>query len=99
MQGAFCLSRISIVREHGTSRARARTAVERVAAEIKAKHEMTCQWDGDRLEFHRLGARGVLEISDETVSIDVHLAMLLAPMRHRIQAAMERELDRAIEAG
>lgn len=80
------------------SRTEARSAVERVAAEIKAKHEMTCQWDGDCLKFHRLGARGELLIDDEQVSIDVHLAMLLAPMRHRIQAAMERQLDRAIGA-
>lgn len=81
------------------SQADARKAVERVAADIKAKHEMTCQWAGNTLEFHRLGARGELVIDDENVSIDVHLAMLLAPMRHRIQNAMERQLDRAIGTG
>jgi putative polyhydroxyalkanoate system protein len=92
------MASINIVRSHKLGRAKARTAVDRMAADISKKLQATTAWQGDSLEFSRSGARGRIDVEEDKVRVNVDLGMMLSPMRGMIEQQINSYLDEHFQA-
>jgi putative polyhydroxyalkanoate system protein len=84
---------IDIRRPHQLSITEARAVVERVAARMQEKFDMTGQWQGDTLGFSRPGLSGSIAVEADAVQVKAQLGMLMAPLKGMIEQEIRRKLD------
>lgn len=85
---------IRIQRDHQLSHEQARARVERLAGLLQSELDASCHWDRDVLRFSRSGASGHVALAPERIEVEVKLGMLLAPLRGRVEQAIEEHLDK-----
>jgi len=90
------MSTIRIRRQHALGRATARQRVEALAQTLHEKLDADYNWQGDRLLFKRSGASGAIDVSDDSIDVQVDLKLLLRPMKGSIQQTIEEYLDREL---
>jgi len=90
------MATIEIKQAHQLGGAAARSAVETVAAKLRADLNASYQWQGDRLAFECPGAKGSIDVCDDAVQVSVDLGWLLKPMRGRIEASIRQYLDEGL---
>lgn len=79
------MSTIHMVRNHNMGKEGARKAVQDIAAQIKSNLDVSYRWDGDMLKFSRPGADGTIEVTDETVTIDIDLGIMYGAFKGPIE--------------
>ena len=84
---------IDIRRPHQLSITEARAVVERVAARMQEKFDMTGQWQGDTLGFSRPGLSGSIAVEADAVQVKAQLGMLMAPLKGMTEQEIRRKLD------
>ena len=84
---------IDIRRPHQLSIADARAVVDRVAARMQEKFDMTGQWQGDTLNFSRSGLSGSIAVEADAIQVRAQLGMLMAPLKGMIEQEIRRKLD------
>jgi len=84
---------VEITRSHHLDKATARRMVKDVAAPLTDQLGLRCRWEGDRLTFERLGAKGFIEIADQQVRIVVNKSPLLPVSEAQIREQIEATLD------
>lgn len=84
---------IDIKRKHTRSLPEARKAVERVAEHIAEKFSVECEWDGNTLNFSRMGVDGHIAVTAKQVHVTANLNFLLAYLRESIEAKIHDYLD------
>lgn len=88
------MARILVKREHRKSLAESRKAVERVAKKLDEKFEVTHEWDGDTLLFHRMGVKGTITLEPGVVEVVAELGFLFGALRNTVENEIERYLDK-----
>jgi putative polyhydroxyalkanoate system protein len=86
----------TVVREHGQEAEQVRSAVEALAAELRREYGGDYAWQGDALRFAGRGVAGAIRVEPERVTVEVELALLLRPLRGRIEDEVRQRLDRAL---
>ena len=84
---------IDIKRKHSRPLPEARKSVERVAAHIAEKFNVECEWDGNTLNFSRIGVDGHIAVTAKQVHVTAHLNFLLGYLRESIEAKIHQYLD------
>lgn len=84
---------ITIRRSHSMSLKKARSAAEKIAAQLDDEFDLAYEWSGDTLEFKRAGVSGELVVEKKEVHIRVRLGFLLFALRPRIEAEIHRYFD------
>lgn len=87
------MARIHIEREHGLGLAEARRQIDQVAETLRNQLQARFHWEGDRLEFERSGAHGVIEVAEDRVTLDIRLGLLLRPLKGTIERTITEQLD------
>ena len=85
---------ISITRAHTLSKKKARDAAERIARDLEQRFDLAYAWEGDHLVFERPGVTGRIEVTKDSVTLDVRLGLLLTPLRHSIEREIHVQLDK-----
>ena len=88
------MARILVKREHSKNLADSRKAVERVARKMAEKFDVTYEWDGDTLSFHRMGVKGTIALLPGEVEVAAELGFLFGALRHSVDNEIERYLDK-----
>ena len=83
---------IDIRHNHSMPRAKARKAVEEVAAKLAERFEMDYAWDGDTLNFNRSGVDGHIKLGPQQLHVTATLGFLLSMMKDPIEAEIKRVL-------
>lgn len=87
------MSEIRVCRFHGTTLKKARKGAERIAEELGEEFGLDHEWDGDTLNFQRMGVSGHIGVGKKEVEIYVKLGLLLSALRPRIEAEINRFCD------
>ena len=87
------MSEITISRPHYTTLKRARKGAERIAEELGEEFGIDHAWEGNTLNFQRMGVEGRIEVSKKEVDIYVKLGFLLIALRPRIENEINRFCD------
>lgn len=88
------MARILVKREHRKSLVDSRKAVERVAGKLAEKFDVTYEWDGDTLLFHRMGVKGTIALQKGLVEVEAELGFLFGALRTTVENEIERYLDK-----
>ncbi|MBL8422417.1 MAG: polyhydroxyalkanoic acid system family protein [Candidatus Accumulibacter phosphatis] len=87
------MSDINIRRQHGKTRADARTSAEHMASELKEEFDLDYAWNGDVMRFKRPGLTGELSLDDSEVTLHIHLGFLLFALKPTIEREVHRFFD------
>ena len=80
---------IRVERRHTIGKQAALAAALRIAERMQEKAQVQYRVDGDAIQFERSGAKGRIVVSDQSVSAEVTLGLLLKPMRGFIEQKID----------
>lgn len=84
---------IDITHPHSLPKAKARKAVEEVAAKLADRFGMSHAWDGDRLDFKGSGVDGSIHVAPKQVQVKAKLGFLLSTMQGTVEKEIRKVLD------
>jgi putative polyhydroxyalkanoate system protein len=87
------MSDIKLVRPHSLPLAKAKALAQKTADALAKEYDLTSEWRGDTLRFHRSGVDGQMHVTDSEIRFDVTLGLLLRAFRGTIAGHIERNLD------
>jgi putative polyhydroxyalkanoate system protein len=76
----------------------ARTAAEKMAKKLDEKFDLTSEWEGNTLHFHRSGVNGHLVVTDHDMNLNVTLGFMLKLMKGPIEKAIHEQLEDVLDA-
>ncbi|MEV3831365.1 poly(3-hydroxybutyrate) depolymerase [Aeromonas allosaccharophila] len=91
LAGSSALSTIQVSRQHPLGLAAARLAAEAIAQDMSASYQLDCEWADEEeteLRFRGSGVHGTLTLDDDTLELEVHLGLMLLPVR----SVLEQEI-------
>jgi len=89
---------IVLNRTHHLGLKGARAAADRMAKKLDEKFDLTSEWQGDHLHFHRPGVNGRLAVTDHDMKLDVTLGFMLKMMKGPIERAIHEQLDSVLDS-
>ncbi|MCX7627067.1 MAG: polyhydroxyalkanoic acid system family protein [Methylophilaceae bacterium] len=90
------MATIDISRPHTLGLEAAKRAAEWIAERMQNELKARYRWQGNDLEFDCPGASGRICVGKDTVRVEVHLSLLLRPLRNRIEQEILRHLEEAL---
>ena len=91
------MATIHIQRAHTMPLKKARDAANDFAKRLDEKFELHHTWDGDTLHFERSGVSGTLELTRESVTIDLRLGFLLSAFAGTFEGHIKENLDKLFD--
>ncbi len=88
------MATIHVERRHGLSHAKARSAAERLARDLRTRYGLDYHWHGDEVHFERPGVTGLMHVGKDRLSLDVSLGFLLTPLKASIEREIHGTLDK-----
>lgn len=89
------MSRISITREHHFSHEEAISHIEQLAEKLVQKYGGSYQWQGDDLVYEYSGGlTAKVSCTEDDVSVDIKLGMLMAMLKSTISKEVEGYMDK-----
>ena len=95
--GGKRMADIVLNRTHHLGLKGARAAADRMAKKLDEKFDLTSEWQGDTLHFHRAGVNGRLAVSNHDMKLDVSLGFMLKMMKGPIEKAIHEQLDNVLD--
>jgi putative polyhydroxyalkanoate system protein len=90
----YRMSDFSLVKHHSLPIAKAKARVQKMADGLAAEYDLSSEWDGDTLRFHRSGVDGQVDVTDSEIRLDVTLGFLLKPLKGMFIGQIERNFDK-----
>ena len=87
------MSDIELVRSHSLPLAKAKALAQKAADALAAEYDLTSEWRGNTLRFHRSGVDGQMHVTDSEIKLDVTLGFLLKAFKRKIAGHIERNLE------
>ena len=87
------MSDIKLVRFHSLPLAKAKALAQKAADALAAEYDLTSEWRGNTLRFHRSGVDGQMHVTDSEIRLDVTLGFLLKAFKTKIAGHIERNLE------
>ncbi|MDQ3446859.1 MAG: polyhydroxyalkanoic acid system family protein [Pseudomonadota bacterium] len=87
------MSDIKLVRSHSLPLAKAKALAQKAADALAAEYDLTSEWRGNTLRFHRSGVDGQMHVTDSEIKLDVTLGFLLKAFKTKIAGHIERNLE------
>jgi putative polyhydroxyalkanoate system protein len=89
---------IVLNRTHHLGLKGARAAADKMAEKLGEKFDLSSEWQGDTLHFHRPGVNGRLAVTDRDMNLDVTLGFMLKMMKGPIERAVHEQLEKVLDA-
>ena len=90
---------IKLARPHSLPLAKAKALAQKTADALAEEYDLTSEWHGDTLRFHRSGVEGHMHVTDSAIRLDVSLGLLLKAFKGSITRHIENHLDELLAAG
>jgi len=90
------MTQISVERNHSLGHEAARAKAEALVEKLSRKYDFKADWQGDRVDVSRSGAKGSVYINEDNIRIELKLGMMLSMMSGTIKDEIERALDKAL---
>ncbi|SDJ72597.1 putative polyhydroxyalkanoic acid system protein [Ferrimonas sediminum] len=87
------MTAIFIQRSHQLGHQGIRDLSEKMAHDLQRQYQIRWQWQGERMTFRRMGARGILVPEAQLVTLDMKLGLVLIPVAPMIRQGIEETLD------
>ena len=87
------MSDIELVRSHSLPLTKAKALAQKAADALAAEYDLTSEWRGNTLRFHRSGVDGQMHVTDSEIQLDVTLGFLLKAFKTKIAGHIERNLE------
>jgi putative polyhydroxyalkanoate system protein len=84
---------IDIRHSHSLAPGKARKAVEEVADKLADRFGVTCEWNGDTLNFARSGVDGHIALEPNELHVTAQLGFLLSALKGPIETEIRRVLE------
>jgi len=84
---------LNIKRNHNLGRAEARKRVDKIADSLSSKYGLSLSWEGDALKFSGSGVNGRIDVSDQSIDVDVTLGFALMMLEGAIRTSIEDAMD------
>jgi putative polyhydroxyalkanoate system protein len=91
------MSDIKMIKFHSLPIAKARALVQKAADNLANEYDLTSEWHGNTLRFHRSGVEGQMQVSDTEIRLDVTLGFLLRPFKSKFVEHIEHNFDRLLQ--
>lgn len=88
---------ILISRKHNLNREDARQLVNDIARDLSDSLRISYSWNGDRLDFHRLGLNGYIDIQDHEIIVHVQKSFFVPVSDNWIREKVEEKMDEHLE--
>jgi len=85
---------IKLVRPHRLPIPEARARVQQAADELASEYDLTSDWEGNTLRFHRPGVEGQMHVTASEIRLDVTLGFLFKAFKGKLNEHLERNLDK-----
>ena len=89
---------IDVRRAHHLGIKAARSAADKLAADLGERFGLRGDWRGNVLHFERPGVTGTLSVDEKDLHLTVSLGFLLRAMKGSIVHAIEEKLDALLPA-
>ncbi|WP_338848895.1 polyhydroxyalkanoic acid system family protein [Massilia sp. W12] len=83
---------ISYTVDHTLSHDEALKAAQKVADDLAREYELSCEWDGDVLNFSRSGVKGNLTVTPDQACIEIKLGFLLSAFSGKIEEQVSKNM-------
>jgi len=87
---------IKMIKYHELPLAKAKQLVQKAADDLGDEYDLTSEWHGDTLRFHRSGVEGQMKVTTSEIHLDVTLGFLLRPFRAKFVEHIEHNFDRLL---
>jgi putative polyhydroxyalkanoate system protein len=87
---------IKMIKYHDLSVAKAKQLVQKTADNLGEEYNLTSEWHGDTLRFHRSGVEGQMKVTPSEIHLDVTLGFLLKPFKAKFVEHIEHNFDRLL---
>jgi len=87
------MSVIRYAKRHSLGKEKAREIARKITSDFDGKLPVEYRWEGDRLLFERGGVRGVIEVTDEAIEVEVKLGLIYRPLKGQIERHLREFLD------
>ena len=89
---------IKMIKYHDLTIAKAKQLVQKTADALGEEYDLTSEWHGDTLRFHRSGVQGQMKVTASEIHLDVTLGFLLKPFKSKFVEHIEHNFDRIAAA-
>jgi putative polyhydroxyalkanoate system protein len=83
------MSDINFVRTHSLPIAKAKARVQKAADGLAVEYDLSNEWDGNTLRFHRAGLDGQIYVTESDIQLDVTLGFLLKLFEEKLSNQIE----------
>lgn len=87
------MASISIGRKHSLPHKKAKEIAEKIAQDLNGRFALDYAWHGDHVDFERPGVSGRMVVGKDELRLDVHLGLLLTPLKPAIEREIHAQLD------
>ena len=87
---------IKMIKFHALPLAKAKQLVQKAADNLGEEYDLTSEWHGDTLRFHRSGVEGQMKVTAAEIHLDVTLGFLLRPFKAKFVEHIEHNFDRLL---
>ena len=87
---------IKMIKYHALPLAKAKQLVQKAADDLGDEYDLTSEWHGDTLRFHRSGVEGQMKVTTSEIHLDVTLGFLLRPFKSKFVEHIEHNFDRLL---
>jgi putative polyhydroxyalkanoate system protein len=88
---------ININKSHNLEISDARARLEKMAGELQSQYGIRSAWTGNTATLSGTGLKkGVVELTDRTINVQITLGLLAKAMKGRAQAQINIALDNAL---
>ncbi|MBU2677238.1 MAG: polyhydroxyalkanoic acid system family protein [Gammaproteobacteria bacterium] len=84
---------MKIQRRHSLGLEEARRRADEIAEHLGRQFTLTSHWQGDQLLVSGNGVNGYLEVTGDSVELEVRLGLALKLMERPIRSAIENTID------
>jgi putative polyhydroxyalkanoate system protein len=87
---------IKMIKYHELPMVKAKALVQKAADDLGEEYDLTSEWHGDTLRFHRAGVEGQMKVTASEIHLDVTLGFLLKPFKSKFVEHIEHNFDRLL---
>lgn len=87
---------IQLIKAHSLPLAKAKALAQKAADDLAEKYDLTSEWHGNTLRFHRQGVDGEMQVTESNIRLEVKLGFLLKAFKGRLLEHIERNFDRLL---
>lgn len=87
------MATIDISRNHSLGLERARVAIEAIAAKLGESVDARYRWEGDNLLLERPGATGKINVTADSVRVEINLGFALRLLKGKVTKRVHDYLD------